>query len=497
MNPKTLKVLAVLTIVFGGLAVLISSLGSPSSAADSETGPLFPDLDVNAVAEIHVVGADDEFLVKKVDGVWTMPDKGQFPIQFDKVKTVAMAFKNFELIEEKTSNPDLYAKLGVEDPSEEEATSKKVTLKDANGNVMASLVLGNTKAQRARVGEGAMYVRRPEEGPSLEVRGTVFVDATATNWLDKKITQIPGDRVARATVTHPDGEVLVLTKEKPEDTEFEVADIPEGRELTWEGAGTPVGGALNYLNMADVKRAADVELDESTGTTLRFEFWDGLVVDARTHTSEELEDQAYLTLEASFDESLRELGREIPLGPMPAEDPAAEEAEDDRKSVEDVRAEIVAFNDKHREWIYVLPSYTASNFRKRLEELLKAEVEEDVESPDDLMPAFPGLGPGTDEGPGEGGAGLEGSGLEGALESLLDDPESLLDPETKTEDDPAGSGGDPVQDPESTEDPPAENPPVGDPPAEDPASSDPGSSDPGTSDPGSSDPGGSDPGGGR
>lgn len=489
MNPKTFKVLAILTVVFGGLAFLISSLGGSSSAADAEVGPLFPDLDVNAVAEIHVVGADDEFLVKKVDGVWTMPDKGQFPIQFDKVKTVAMAFKNFELVEEKTANPALYPKLGVEDPSEEDATSKKVTLKDANGNVMASLVLGNTKAQRARVGEGAMYVRRPDEGPSLEVRGTVFVEAIATNWLDKKITQIPGDRVARATVTHADGEVLVLSKDKPEDSEFKVEGIPEGRELTWEGAGTPVGGALNYLNMDDVKRASDVALDDSTGTTLRFEFWDGLVIDARTHTAEELEDKAYLTLEASYDGNLRELGRELPLGPMPAEEVAPEDPADERKSVEDVEAEIATFNDQHREWIYVLPSYTAANFRKRLEELLKAEVEDEGENPDDLMPAFPGLGPGSSDGPGLEGSGLEG--LDGALEGLLD-PETLLDPEANSTDEPPPVEDAPIQDPETPEDPPIEDIPIEDLPIEDPPVGDPP-----VVDPPKTDPGGTDPGGGR
>ena len=80
----------------------------------------------------------------------------------------------------------------------------------------------------------------------------------AAQWVDSQIVDVRSERVREVTITHPDGETLRISKAGPELANFEVADVPDGRELSYPGVANVIGNALRELNLEDVEPAGAV-----------------------------------------------------------------------------------------------------------------------------------------------------------------------------------------------------------------------------------------------
>ena len=377
MNSKTLKTLGLVTLAIAVAAVAVALRSDRAAKAADEGGALlFPELaeHINDVAAIEVVRPDASFELEKTGDEWGMPSKGGFPANFDTVRKLVVEISKLEKLEPKTKLPENYARLGVEDVAAEGSESTLVRLAAADGRELAALILGDTYASPGGAGEPALYVRRPGDAQAWLVEGRVWVEPTAGQWLEKSVAEIAAERVARAVTTHPDAEVVRFEKQAPEDAHWSVPGVPEGRELSWEGAADAIPRALSRLSFQDVKPAAEVDFGQAPNTVTEFETWDGLRVTARAMDSGE---ESYLALSAAYDPALRRepMGPELPA--ESAEEPAeetgetAEPAPPALKSPEDVQAEVEELNARWSSWVYVVPGYTASNFKKRVSELLK------------------------------------------------------------------------------------------------------------------------------
>ena len=382
MNAKTLTLLSVVTLGFGALAVYVVTGSRPETTAQAKAGtPLFAGLRerVNDVAAVRVTTADETYTLERGEAGWGLREKGGYPVDVDKVKALVVGVSELELVEEKTGNPALFARLGVQDPGAEgDAPSKRVELLDAGGATLADLVVGRDVQARG-AGERHLYVRRSDGGPALEASGRVRVDEGSSALLDREIAKLERKRVARVTTVHPDGEVLRVERPSPDVADFTVADLPEGAELSWPGVAGGVAGALEYLSLEDV-RPADSPFDEAAAVRTRFEAFDGLVVE--TESLDE-EGRVVLRVHASFEPSLRQAE---PVGPPDAEGEAP--AAPDLKPAEEVEAEVAEINARVGRWLYVVPGYAGSNLRKRLTDLL-AQPEAQAEPLLPLEPAEP------------------------------------------------------------------------------------------------------------
>jgi len=409
MNNRLIVSLVVITALVAGAAVM--SLRRPDAhvrTGESLTsGPFLGDLSahVNDAARVTITTSQGAFTVEKGDEGWGLQDKGGYPVDFNKVKAVVVGLSELEVAEEKTSNPEYYAKLGVEEIGPD-AASKRITIADGAGTVLADVLVGNARTSRGGgVGGSSLYVRREGAPTSYEVRGAVQVDGQATNWLDKQIIKLEAQRVRQVVIRHPDGEVLTVAKQEEGDAHFAVQDPPADRELIWEGVADSVGGALAWLSLEDVGPDL-VDFDQQAATVAEFTCFDGYVVTVETV---EVDGKTYLRLHGALDESQR-ADAEI-VGPEPAEpepqaeaeapegDEAAadseetEEPEDQGKTADEVRAEAEALNEKVGAWIYEIPGYRATNLRKRMAELLKPleseEPEPAAEEPDAAPSGLP------------------------------------------------------------------------------------------------------------
>jgi hypothetical protein len=268
------------------------------------------------------------------------------------------------ILELKTANAELYDRLGVEDITGAEAAGVSVTLA-APGHELPTIILGNAEGAKYR------YARRAGEAQSFLIDRNPDFPRAAAQWVDSVIVDVRGDRVRQVTITHTDGEVLRLSKTGPELTNFEVAGVPAGRELSYPGVANVSANALRELNLEDVEpAAANPAVDP---TIVEYRTFDGLVVRV---TGVKRNDESWVSFEASVDAeqaaaaaaapaaAASEAGAAPAAPGAPATAPAA--------TTPDPAAEAERINAKVGGWRYKIAGFQYDQMTRRMADLLKA-----------------------------------------------------------------------------------------------------------------------------
>jgi hypothetical protein len=336
LNRTGVTVLGILAVV--GVAVAIyatrggtggtgpESGSSSATSASAKTGALvFPDLVSRTadVAEIAVKRAPLEFHIKREGDTWRVPEKAGYPAKIETVRSVIVGLSQLIREEEKTSRPEQYSKLGVEDPvapppdsaDKSVPQSALITLEDDKGKAIASAVLGNPKYAGAGIGGTSnqqMFIRAAGEKAAWLVSGNVDVPREPIGWMDTKFVDIKRPRIKSFVITHPDGSVVAVSRDKQADT-FSVRDIPPGKELKDVGVGETLAATMSDLSFQDVAAASSVEQPKTPapgaapapeikpGPTIVLRTFDGLIVTAKSVSKEA---KAWWTMNASVDQSL-------------------------------------------------------------------------------------------------------------------------------------------------------------------------------------------------
>lgn len=305
MTNRTVTVLAAALAVLGAVALIAQYDPQPPAPGG---GLLLPDLgeDLDRVTRVSVVGAASApvaTLVRGDDGSWSVAEKDGYPADTEKVRQTLISLAEARIVEPKTANPDFYDRLGVEGVEDEAAGGVAVTLTGAGMPV--NVIVGDTE------GTSQVYVRQADQAQSFLVDRNPDVGNETTDWLATEILAIPGDRMARVTVTHPDGEVVSVSKADSEQSNFDLEEIPPGRELQYASVANVMGNVLSSLNLQDVEPRTDT--DEPV-TVTEFVTFDGLAITAE---SVEREDDAWVAFRAEYRAPEEE--------PEPEDEPAQEE----------------------------------------------------------------------------------------------------------------------------------------------------------------------------
>jgi Domain of unknown function (DUF4340) len=380
MNSRNFTILVVVAAVLAVLAFFGLSRNDTKSIAGGSAGTLLlPDLaaHLDDVNQVLVDGAGGKRLatLQSANGAWTVDERDGYSADAKKVGALLIALSETKIVEEKTANPDFYSRLGVEPIDTPEATGLELTL--VEGDSRSSVVIGNT------YGSSERYARIADHDQSVLVDHNPDVPRDAKDWVQKQIISVASKRIQRVRITHADGEELVLSKGSPNETNFTVEDIPEGRELQYAGIGNVTGTVLQDLNLDDVARQG--EAAAKPDVVSRFSTFDGLIVTVSA-TAAEGEDP-WLTFSAEFDPE-----QAAAYAPSPAADqPDAGAADADTKNADtapsdaakpdaeksaaekpDIAAEAAAINARVSGWKYRIPSYQYSQLARRMDNLLKA-----------------------------------------------------------------------------------------------------------------------------
>ena len=252
MNKSTLRILGIVVAILVAALLLIES-GSESDVPEAGT-PLLPDLRsaANDIDEVMISRAGESPLtIRRTGDTWVVPDRGDYPANVTVLRSVLLAMTNASVIEAKTANPALHDRLGVNDPGDEDSESVLVSARA--GDRRFDLVFGNTAQGSYR------YARIADEDQSWLIDQNPELPAGIGDWLEKDIVDIDSSQIRSVTVVHEDGESLSISKAAEAATEFDVADIPDDRELAYTSVANGIAGALNDLDLEDVRPATGAD----------------------------------------------------------------------------------------------------------------------------------------------------------------------------------------------------------------------------------------------
>ena len=346
MSRKHFSALLVLAVV---VAVVIALLVPGKTGRDDlfQADLLIPGLGdgINQASLIEVTTPGNVLAVTLVRGErnWTIDELAGYPADFAPVRDLLAGLAQARVIEAKTSNPNYYARLGVEDVSGEDASG--VLVRVTLGGEVIAVILGN-EAQ----GRDGMYMRLADSASSVLVDVMLDVSRGAIGWADKEIADLSSVEVAEVEIIHPDGDWIMARKISADDTDYQLENLPEGRELKSTWSVNSLGNALASLSLDSVR--PDSEVDFSGAIRVRVLTFTGMEV--MVEAIEDEEDQ-WIRLNAS--------------APVDSPDEQGDEVAEQARA--DLKAAVEEFNARVAAWAYRIPSYKFDGMIKRLEDLLK------------------------------------------------------------------------------------------------------------------------------
>ena len=228
----------------------------------------------------------------------------------------------------------------------------------------------------ARTGEDISYL----------IGTNITVPKDTRDWLERSIIDIPASGIQSIAIHHPDGATLSISKDSREQTNFTVADIPEGRELSGPAAANALAGSLTSMTLDDVLPTSEMDPTAHQGVTSEYRSFDGLTVTAKSFTAE---DKRYVHFDVGFDEEQAQrfakaekaATDEAKTGEKAAEKP--EEAASETDPTISAKAKAATLEARLNPWVYMISSYKQDTMTKRMGDLLKPleEAEPEGEQP--------------------------------------------------------------------------------------------------------------------
>jgi len=282
MQRRILMPLGVVAVIAVGLAGWqIARKPTPAADFGSET-PLYPELigKLDDATRVELSEAGKKVVaIKATTGFWGVEAKSNYAADRDLVKNVLVGLARAVSVEPRTDNPDLYARIGVEDPSAPDAKSKRLTVTDAKGGVLADLIIGKQDFQTASAREESWYARRAGEKRSWLIRTPMgSLGADPVKWIDRSLPKLERERVASIEIKGTDGGLVRLSRVDPANEEFAASGLPQGAKVR-KSAVTEATGAINLFSIDDVAKLDPAKF--AGGTQAVYRSFDGVVLTVR------------------------------------------------------------------------------------------------------------------------------------------------------------------------------------------------------------------------
>ena len=382
MTQRTVTLLAAALAVLGVLALVAQYDPQPPAPGG---GLLLPDLgeDLDRITRVSVTGAGSEpvaTLVRGEGGDWSIAEKENYPADVEKVRQTLISLAEARIVEPKTANPDFYNRLGVESVEDDNAGGVAVMLTGADTPV--NVIVGDSE------GASQVYIRAADQAQSFLIDRDPEVGSEATDWLATEILAIPGSRMAQVTVTHPDGETVTVAKADSGQANFDVQDIPEGREVQYASVANVMGTVLSNLSLQDVEPLTGTDAEV---TRTQWNTFDGLVITAESF---DRDDEPWVAFRAEYRPSADDAGTQDDAdseGDADSEDDAGsvgdadsqdESAQEDASANVaetddvDIAAEALELDQRLAPWRFRIASYQFDQMTRRMDDLLRDVPEE-------------------------------------------------------------------------------------------------------------------------
>ena len=300
MKSKTLIFIVVAIVICAAAVVLL--LQEQDQAQDRQK--LFADFatdTVNIVNQLNEVsleqGGQTLRLQKSDEDIWQVVEKNYFPADVTMIRDLLRSLSEAEKIEEMSSRPQDFARLGIADSDAAEGAG--ISLQIATADNQWQLIVGNTAAH---LNQG-QYIRLPDENRSWLINRRLELDLAADEWLDKYIVHIPPENLHRIFIVRNDGEsastITIVRRSKGGD--FELEDLPENRKMKSDYIIQQIAAAVDYLQFKEVFPKDDSFLLPDQHIDATFTTFDGLEFSMQSY---QIDEESYATIAVGYNDEV-------------------------------------------------------------------------------------------------------------------------------------------------------------------------------------------------
>ena len=183
MSPRNFAILALATVASIALAAHAVSQRDTPLRVEAAGEAMFPGLldRLNEVREVRITmpgGQAHGDGRRTRAGPWRR--RADYPVDPAKVRDLALALANLQLVEAKTADPERLERLELEEPGADGAKSRLVELLGGDGAPLAAAVVGKASPSLYGGGRGGVYVRRAGDNQAWLAGGEL--DLPAMPW---------------------------------------------------------------------------------------------------------------------------------------------------------------------------------------------------------------------------------------------------------------------------------------------------------------------------
>lgn len=323
---------------------------------------------------------------------WRVVQRDGYEADFARVFDLLRDLAELQKSEARTSNPEWYARLGVQNVGTPDASGRRL---DFPLNELSSVIVGQVDPS----GRGS-YARIQDEAQSWLVDRVIELPLDPVQWLEPSIMDIPAGDIEQVIVRHADGETVQIRNAGTEQGDFVLLDVPEDRQAGPAFQRTALANGLRSLNLEDV-RAFDGEIPASAVRVL-FTTQDGLNFVASVFQEEpnadDLEAEPVSAADSSYwihfnvsaETVAEDLSAEGAQEQSPSEDELAEPVATESDAAESAASEsmdheqtadqqqqnqrlvsAVAVDARLSPWLFRIPQRRFDDLSKRMEDLLE------------------------------------------------------------------------------------------------------------------------------
>ena len=358
MSNRNLLILGLVAAGIVALAVVTSRTTNKPITTSTAPSYLIQGLDPEKISKITIsTGKEGELVALTRKGAnFVVANKDNYPAIASEINKLITTCLDIQTAEMYTDNPANFKDLGV---TEEDARIA-VKFYKTGSSLLTGVIVGKQREQT----KGSGYIRRVEDNKVYVLAAQVpWIKKRPTDYIDQGLTNVKREDIDSIMVSGPN-ETYVL-KPGLGDKGVELENMPEGKVLKNKGAvANAVFTALVNLKFDDVNAEASVErlkfdkkyvcrLKDSTAYT----FW--LAKDGNDW---------FAKCDAKFLDS----------APVTKTQGEVETQEELKKKEAKLLARDAAdeFLEKHKGWVYQIPSFNAENLTKPLTELLEDAAKE-------------------------------------------------------------------------------------------------------------------------
>ncbi len=349
---RLLLLLGLTALVFYAL----TQLPQQPQSIQPQAGLLLPQLaqKLDQVERIRIQTVQTQFQLQKQGQIWHLLEKAAYPVEREKIVALLTTLAELQTGEAKTADPQRHAQLDLQDPAQG-GKALKLSLETAQGQVLASLLLGKSQPDKSDPHLQAVYVRQADVAQTWRVVGALNVATDPLAWVTRSLLALDTRRVRELTLTPADGAVVRIQRASPETQEYHLADLPPGGALK-------TASALSVL----VFQAANLTLDDILAPPAEFKVdgryelttFDGLQVVAEWAAAGE---NWLLRLKAAA------------VAPMLTGEPQRPFLK-----AEEVQQTVAEVNARWGQWVYQMPAMTHAAIFKSLADLASVPPEQPV-----------------------------------------------------------------------------------------------------------------------